>query len=750
MVKAFHLQESGDKYDQYRKDYNEVIDKKIEEGRNDITKEKYIILTVHFNQSGKNLSMPIAMVEKEIKGQFLTAETALQESVKSINGVGVTPIGTIERLRIMYEITHGSEKVPFHKLFQNYFKSLSDGEGNTIQILDKDAMKRTGITVKDMVAPWAIKKSSGNIQLDDDRWCKSVTYSHLPQTLDTVFLTNTTNLPYEMVTVIQLRSVPKKTATQSVKIQNTSIKADVINAQKSAYKGGYSPDLINDDLQLAQSEAQKLRDDVINKGKKLFFVTSCVTFIGKNEDEIKSIKEQHESLCSEFSFSPSPLIGQQVQGLNCAMLTGNCKLVVDYMMTSESACAMFPFNVQELQDKKGHFYGINTISKNMIMYDRKRSRLANGLIFGQSGSGKSFITKGELIPNLMDGNDDMIILDPENEYRAVASEFGGTVIDLMLNSEYHLNPCDMSMEWDDPKSSPQAEKADYMVGLVESMLGKTRECNGLEVATIHKACNRMYEPYIAEMKRRYENGDKRNIDTEICPTLKDFYEELLQDGSPSAQTIATTIEQYCVENGNYNLFSHHTNVPTGERLTIFNLLYLPEKMRETAMKVCLANIWTRIVRNREENDKYHTGKSIWVYLDEFHYFFQTERSITTIMAYFKRVRKYGGIMTGITQDVADLLRTAQGEAMFSNTGFFIFLNQSTIGRQHLQRLFNISDNLIDYIKDKPSGMGLIYNNFVLVPFNYRLPTSSQLYRIMSTNPNDENYQNSQKSLTTNI
>lgn len=386
-------------------------------------------------------------------------------------------------------------------------------------------------------------------------------------------------------------------------------------------------------------------------------------------------------------------------------------------------------------DKRGHFYGINAVSKNMIMYDRKRSRLANGLIFGQSGSGKSFLTKGELIPNLLDGKDDMIILDPENEYRVIAEAFGGIVIDLEAKSDFHINPCDMSMEWDDPKASPLVEKCDYMVGLVESVLGKGRECNSYEVNVIHRCCNRMYEPYIDEMTRRKNDGKKQDIDTEICPTLVDFYNELLEDKSAEGNKIAMAIEPYCI--GNYNLFAHKTNVRTGDRLTIFNLLYLPEKMKEMAMKVCLSNIWTRVVKNREENEKYHTGKSVWVYLDEFHLFFQTESSATTIMAYFKRVRKYGGIMTGITQDVADLLRTQQGTAMFNNSGFFVFLNQSPIGRSQLQQLYGISDNLIDFIKDKPSGMGLIYNNSVLIPFDYKLPVDSELYHIMSTNPNDE-------------
>ena len=329
----------------------------------------------------------------------------------------------------------------------------------------------------------------------------------------------------------------------------------------------------------------------------------------------------------------------------------------------------------------------------------------------------------------------MIILDPENEYRIIAETFGGTIIDLETKSDFHLNPCDMSMEWNDSKADPLVEKCDYMVGLVESILGRGRECNAYEVNAIHRACNKMYEPYIEEMSRRHEEGDDRNIDTELCPTLVDFYEQLVNDGTPESNKLSMAIEPYCV--GNYNLFAHHTNVKTKSRLLVFNLLYLPDKMKEMAMKVCLANIWTKIVKNMEDNKKFGTTKAIWVYLDEFHLFFQTESSATTIMQYFKRVRKYNGIMTGITQDVADLLRTQQGTAMFNNTGFFVFLNQSPIGRNQLQQLYGIPDSLIDYIKDKPSGMGLIYNNSVLIPMDYKLPTSSELYKLMSTNPHDE-------------
>lgn len=724
LIRNFHIHEQGDTFDKYRQEYNSIIDVKINDGRNDITKDKYIMLTA------KEKSYDDA------ESTFNTCDLTLNDAIKAINKHGVKKVTDIERLDLIRTILNGATDVmPFEKEFARYITVETDNDDNTTKRLNYSALKKAGVSVKDLVAPQCIARDKQALMLNNHRIAKSFCYASLPQSLDTSFLTKTTNLPFEMVTVVQLKTVPRKKAITMVKNQNTAIKADVIKASKVAYQNGYSPELMNEDLQQAQEGAKNLRNDILNKGKKLFFATISVTIFGEKEEELKDIEQQFTSICNDFTVTPSYLIGQQIEALNAACLLTHNKITIDRAVTSDDVCALFPFNIQELQDKKGHFYGINSMSKNMIMYDRKRSKLANGLIFGQSGSGKSFLTKGEIIPNILDGNDDMIILDPENEYRVIAEKFGGVIIDLELKSQYTINPCDMSMEWEDPKATPLAEKCDYMVGLVESILGKGRECNSFEVNAIHKATSAMYEPYIDEMTRRKEDGVMEDIDTEICPTLVDFYDNLVALRTPEALKIANSIEPYCT--GQYNVFAHKTNVPTGNRLTVYNLLALPEKMKEMAMKVCLSNIWTRVIKNREENDKFGTGKSIWVYLDEFHLFFQTEASATTIMAYFKRVRKYGGIMTGITQDVADLLRTQQGTAMFNNTGFFIFLNQSPIGRSQLQNLYGISDALIDCIKDKPSGQGLLYNGTNLIPFDYRLPNDNELYKIMSTNPNDK-------------
>ena len=709
--------------DDYRNDYNHIVDTKIQEGRNDITKDKFIILTA------------ICADYPTAESLFNTMDMELSEAIKKVNKHGVKPVSIYERLRIMHYVMNGNQNVNFDKQYERY--RVTDSKGN--DTIDAIKMKKDGCTTKDMIAPDTIKKGNGgkmdDIQLADNRFCKTYMFTQLPTSLDTKFLSEITNVPCEMVTTVHLSTIPRQKAIRMVRMMNNSIKADVMKASQAAYKAGYDPSLMNEDLLNAQDEAKGLRHDVVVEGRKIFFATITSSIFAENREDLREFSNQFTMKCGDFTLVPNTLSGQQLKGMQSSLLLGAKFVVQDRMVTSDSACALFPFNIQEMMDKGGHFYGINAVSKNMIMYDRKNSKLANGLILGMSGSGKSFITKGEIIPNLLDGNDDVIILDPDGEYVALAQEFGGTVITLKQKSDLHINPLDLNMEFDDNEASPVAEKCDYMVGLVESVLGNHRECNSFEVNVIHRATNKMYEPYVKIMEDRREAGEKINIDTEICPTLEDFYEALLNDNSPEGNKIAMAMEPYCV--GNYNMFAHKTNIEGQPKFLVYNLKYMPEKMKEMAMKVCLANIWTRVIQNQESNRLNHTSKYIWVYMDEFYLFMQTEGSATTIQVYYKRIRKYGGIMTGITQDIADLLRTPQGQGMYNNTGFFLIMNQSPLGRNEIQRQFEVSDSLIDYIKDKPPGMGLFYNNTTLIPFDYHLPNDTKLYKLMTTRPADD-------------
>lgn len=723
IAESYFIADKGDELDKLRKDYNAIITEKIREGRNDIRKKKYFILTLE--------STDYVTASKT----FNTLEVGLTDTMKGINKDGFRALSLWERLEIMYYISNRKEENK-SILFESLYGKYRDAEG----FLNPKMMKKQGVTTKNMIAPEIIKKNmkTNSIQLGEYRYCRSFQLIDMPQSLDASFLTRITDIPCEMVTTIDFTAIKKQSANRMVKMQNTSVKADVIKISKTAVREGCSPELyMNEDLAQAQEEAKKLRNDVVQGGKKLFQVTFLTTIFADSEDDLKELINQYNMKCADESLKPNTLLGQQERAYKSCLCTGRKFVVLDRLLTSDSVIAINPFHIQEIMDEGGHFYGINSISKNMVMCNRRNTKaVANGLVFGMSGSGKSFLTKGEIIPNALDTDDKIIILDPENEYWKIAKRFGGNVIDLQTKTNYYINPCDMDMEWDEPEADPMTEKCDFMVGLVESILGKGRECNAFEVNVIHRATNRMYANYLDEMQKRHEE-DKNcaSIDITISPTLEDFYNELIADGTAEGNKVAMSVEPYCI--GNYNIFAHRTNIDTSNNFLVYNLLHLPEKMKEMAMKVCLSSIWTEVVKNRVNNEKYGTKRNVWVYLDEFHLFFQTESAATTIKAYFKRVRKYNGIMTGITQDVADLVSTPQGAGMFSNTGFFIILNQLPAGQMAVKRSLNISDTLIDYINEKPSGVGLLRNNNIIVPINYRISADTELYKLMSTNQNDK-------------
>ena len=717
----------GKENNEWRKEINSIVEEKASQGHSNIEKSKYCILTVRCKDI------------ESARQQFVSLDTEMVQSFLKMGNSKCEVMSLYEYAELLYNIYHSCDDIPFEKLTQKYVHH--DDKSIDLQL---KKLKENATTLKNIVAPTRMCIENKQIVFQrvkgKERLSRTIMTTSFPPFLDTKFMNDLITVPCEMVVCLNLVPYTKKKANAQVKIQNNAVKADVIKAQQSAYKQGYSPDLISDDLILAQTEARDLRKDVLVDGKKLFKVSLFYTMFGETVNELDVHEIELTDKLGDYSVPSMACTGQQLNAFNSCLPLGVSEVALDATLTSASCCAFNPYNIQELMDRQGYFYGVNDVSKNVITYSRKRSSLANGLILGQAGSGKSFLAKCEMISTMLATDDKIFSLDPENEYRVVVDAFHGVTIDLKPSTEIFLNPCDLNLEFENTEASPLAEKCDYMVGLVESMLGNGRECNAHQVNAIHKATEEMYKPYIAEMNRRYEEGDKRGLDTSICPTLEDFFKCLIGLNSPEAINLSQAVEPYC--RGQYSMFAHRTNFDSQkERFINFNLLYLPDKMREVAMKVVLSYVWTEICKNKEARDKARKQglkytKSVWVYLDEFHLFFKTRSSADTIMSYYKRVRKYGGIMTGITQDIADLLNNEQGEAMYNNTGFIVVLKQSTIGRQKWQALFQCSDRMIDYLKDKPSGIGLISNNKTLVPFDFKLPNDTRLYKLISTNPND--------------
>ncbi len=716
LVNSVHIYDADDGLDSLRNAYNSILDEKIADGHSDVEKTRYFIVVVE------------ARDEKVAQDTFGTITEKLNEAFVSLqkNSRGAREVFGYERVSLMREICRGEEAKAF---LEPYKKEITE------EVYDFDVRKasKDGYSVKDLIAPYTVAHKGSNkpyLQLDEERFCRSYLFTEYPVTLDTETLTRLTTIPCESVTTVILNTLPKHKAVSMVKAMNNAVKADVSESQRQLAQSGLTPDLMSDDLINARDEAKELRDGVMIYGDRLFYVTVSTTLFAKSEEELDTASALVKSKAEDCGLTCDFLKGQQLVGFQQSLMTGSQKLIIDRMLTNESACALLPFNIQEVYDPKGIFYGVNALSKNLVMYDRRSSSLPNGFTFGRAGSGKSFINKGEGIPAYLKNNgDNSIYLDPDEEYVEIAKRLGGTVIYLSERSDAYINPCDLSMEWGVKNIDPVKEKCDYMVSLVEAILGDNHECTPFQVSAIHRATLKMYEPYVKEMTRLHQSGEDADIDRDKCPTLVDFYETLLSSGDDGVSDyLAQIIEPYAT--GAYDMFAHKTNVNPDSRCIVYVTKYLPEKVKGMAMFVCLSNIWNKLCENKEKK------RATWVYLDEFYLLCRTKSSVQTLQAYFKRCRKYFGIMTGITQDITDLMQTNEGIGILENCGFLVFMRQSPTGRRTIQERYELSNALVDYINDRPSGIGLIYTDHAIVPFDYRLPKDNELFKLMNTKPTE--------------
>ncbi len=710
------VREKKEKRDELRTDYNNIIMDKIQDGRNDIRKKRYITLSIN--------ATDVLMANKS----FDRLEMGLKEGFANIKGCEVVKLNLEERLSLLRSLMHGGEGYDFKASLDKF----RDEEGE----FRLSKLAKTGMSTKDLIAPSAFVNGKQQIRIGEDLYAKSYIINDFPPSMQSEFLSDITSIPCLMNVSVIHKTKPKKKTLAEARFYDNNIKAEVIKANKEAYKANYDPSLISEELQNAREEGSYLIKDLLINNQKLFYTTITITILAKNLDELKEFDEALAMKMSDYSCQAIHLYGQQMLGFKNSLPLAENNIAIDRILTTDSATALFPFSVQELMDPQGHFYGLNAITKNMIMYNRRNSDLANGMIFGKAGSGKSFIAKGEIIANLLDYDDDVIILDPDAEYLDIARAFGGTIVEISKKSDIHINPLDLNMDYNGgKKADPLGDKIEYLVGLVESIIGRTEEITPFDINVISRCAEKMYAPYIqhmTELKEECERTGRELVfcDPEACPTLVDFYEALLDDQSPEGQHIAFAMEPYCL--GQYNVFAHKTNINFKPRFLVYNLRDMKKNMKEMAMKVCLSDIWNRLLVNKDEK------KATWVYMDEFYHLCRTEGAAATLHEYYKRCRKYFGIMTGITQDIEDVLVTQEGRGMLSNSGFLLMMRQSPFGREELKEQFHISDSLIEYINEEPVGQGLLYNGRSMIPFDYKLPNDTKLYKLMSTKPSEDN------------
>ena len=462
-------------------------------------------------------------------------------------------------------------------------------------------------------------------------------------------------------------------------------------------------------------EAKNILRDLQSRNERMFLLTFLVVNIADTKQKLDNDVFRASSVAQKYNCQLTRLDFQQEQGLVSALPLGVNQIKIQRGLTTSSVSIFVPFISQELfQGGEALYYGLNATSGNMILADRKQLKTPNGLILGTPGSGKSFSAKREILNVFLVTTDDIIICDPEAEYFPLVHRLGGQVIKISPTSSQYVNPMDMSLNYSED-DNPLALKSDFILSFCELAAGGRNGLEPVEKTLIDRAVRTVYRPYLADPK------------PENVPILGDLYDEIKQQPEPEAQRIAAALELYV--HGSLNVFNHRTNVDINNRLVCFDIKELGKQLKNLGMLVIQDQVWNRVTVNRSE------GKATRYYVDEFHLLLRGEVGSWSVEIW-KRFRKWGGIPTGITQNIKDLLASAEIENIFENSDFIYLLNQASGDRKILCERLNISNQQAAHISNSGPGQGLIFFGNVILPFMDHFPQDNELYSIMTTKPGE--------------
>ncbi|MCC8169667.1 MAG: ATP-binding protein [Oscillospiraceae bacterium] len=663
-----------DRFDYIRTEYAQMLKDQLARGNNGLVKQKFITFGIEADnlQAAKQ---KLERIEANILNNF------------KILGVQAFPMNGIERLELLYSC-------------------FNQGTGGKLNF-SWNMLPNTGLSTKDFIAPTSFDFSSGKT-FKMGKKIGAVSYLQIlaPELTDRM-LVDFLDLQNNLSVNIHIKSIDQTEAIKTIKRKITDLDRMKIEEQKKAVRAGYDMDIIPSDLATYGNDAKNLLEELQSRNERMFLVTVIFMATADNRKELDNIMFAAESIAQQNNCPLRRLDYQQEDGLMSSVPIGINNIDIQRSLTTSSTAIFVPFTTQELfsDSKEALYCGLNALSNNMIMVDRKLLKNPNGLILGTPGSGKSFAAKREMTNAFLVTKDDIFICDPESEYYSLVMALGGQVIKLSPTSKDYVNPMDINLDYSD-EENPLSLKSDFILSLCELILGGKEGLQPVEKSIIDRSLSKVYEAYF------------RNPIPENMPILGDLYRVIREQDDPEAQRIATALEMYVT--GTLNVFNHRTNVDISNRIVCFDIKDLGKQLKKIGMLIVQDQIWNRVTINRSAH------KSTQYYVDEFHLLLKEKQTAAYSVEIWKRFRKWGGVPTGITQNVKDLLHSDEVENIFENSDYIYMLNQASGDREILAQKLGISPQQLSYVTQSAAGEGLLFYGSTIIPFADRFTKDTQL------------------------
>lgn len=683
MKEDVFIKDRDDGMDEYRNASNHLMEKGIIDGKQGIEQHLFLVITIE----RKNM--------EEAKSQFAIMEANIHKVYGDL-GSDITPLNGNERLQLLYNLYH-----LYHEdEIQMNVKDYEETEGDFRNDLCNSRMK---------FYPEYFE--------DEGKFGRALFVKKYPRSLSDRFITELSSVPVHSIITIDAVPIPKDLTMRVLDNKLLGVENDILKQQRVRNRNkDYSSD-ISYKKKREKAEIEATIDEVNNNDAAMFYVGVTIVVMARSLKELDNACETIKIIGNRNGVVIDTHYLKQREAYNTALPIGVRQTDTMRSMLTQSLAALMPFNVQELYEPGGVYYGTNQVSKNLNVGDRKKLINGNGFYFGVPGSGKSLLAKQEMVNVWMNTEDDIIVIDPMSEYFEIAETFGGAVINLSSYSENFVNPLDLDILSYSPEERRNKinEKAEFVLSLCEQCMGGSPDPR--EKSILGRCVKDMYME-IAEKGERY------------IPVMTDLYDRLRSQPETMAKDIALALELFV--NGSLDIFNHPTNVDVDNRFIVYGIRDLGKDLSPLAMLIMMENIQDRIIANARK------GRATWLYIDEFHTLLNYEYTSTYLNALWKKVRKQGGLCTGISQNITDLLNNEHAMSIISNSEFIVMLKQSLSDNALIASTIGVSEAQLRYVINAPCGTGILKFGSSIIPFDATIPKDSPLYKLFNTNLHEKN------------